>query len=88
MATVIRLRRKGKKKTPFYHVVVMDSRNCRDGNCVDQLGTYNPLVDSPEGLSLNKEKASEWVKKGAQISQTVRSLFVKSGILEKVPTRK
>ncbi len=83
MATVIRLKRVGRKKVPFYHVVVMDSRNRRDGRGVDELGTYDPLIDTEDAIRLNKEKATDWLKKGAQPSQTVKSLFVRSGILEK-----
>ncbi len=88
MATTIRLRRGGRKKEPFYHVVVMDSRNRRDGRCIDDLGTYNPLIDFSVGTSLNKDKAVDWMKKGAQPSQRVRSLFVKSGILERTEQKK
>lgn len=82
MATVIRLtRRGGRKKKPFYHVVVIDSRSRRDGRSVDEIGTYDPLISN--GCTLNKEKAVDWMKKGARPSQTVKSLFVKSGIIEK-----
>lgn len=88
MATVIRLKRGGRNKKPFYHVVVTDSRNPRDGRYIEQIGTYDPMKDSIEGFSLNAEKAVDWMKKGARPSRTVKSLFTKSGVMEKVEQQK
>jgi len=82
------LRREGKKKNPFYHVVVMDSRNRRDGRCIEQIGTYGPLVNQEEKFFLNKDKASDWLKKGARPSQTVRGIFVRAGIIDKAVAQK
>ncbi len=77
----IRLRRMGAKKAPFYRIVVADSRAPRDGACVEELGYYNPL-SNPVELNVNNEKAVQWVKKGAQPTETVRALLKKSGAIE------
>lgn len=69
---VIRLSRKGSKKRPFYHVVVADRRNPRDGSFIENVGTYDPKDTT---LALNFEKIGEWISKGAQPSDTVRSLI-------------
>ena len=79
MAVKIRLRRMGAKKQPFYRVVVADSRYPRDGRCIEEIGTYNPMVD-PAEIKIDSEKATEWVKKGAQPTDTVKSLFKRAGI--------
>ena len=78
----IRLTRMGDKKSPFYRVVVADSRAPRDGKFVDILGTFNPLTD-PAEIKINNEKAVEWIKNGAQPTDTARALLVKSGAIEK-----
>lgn len=83
MAVKIRLRRMGAKKAPFYRVVVADSRSPRDGRFIEELGYYNPLTE-PVTFSVNGEKAAEWIKKGAQPSDTVKRLFEKAGISEKL----
>ena len=70
----IRLSRRGKKKRPFYRIVVTDIRTKRDGAPIDQIGTYDPLSKS---LKIDKEKAAEWIKKGAKPTETVLTLLKK-----------
>ena len=77
----IRLRRMGAKKAPFYRIVVADSRAPCDGAFVEELGYYNPFVN-PVELIVNNEHAAEWIKKGAQPTDTVRALLKKSGAIE------
>ncbi len=74
MGLVIRLRRHGSRKKPFFRIVVADSRSPRDGRFVDQLGTYDPAFDPPK-VTLRKEQAELWLKSGAQPSETVRKLM-------------
>jgi small subunit ribosomal protein S16 len=71
---VIRLRRAGSKKRPFFRVVVTDSRAARDSSFVEVLGHYNPRT-TPETLKLDRERVEFWVKRGAQASDTVRTLL-------------
>ena len=73
----IRLRRIGAKKAPFYRVVVAESRYARDGRFVEEIGTYNPLVD-PEEVKIDLEKAADWMAKGAQPTDTVKVLLKKA----------
>lgn len=80
MAVKIRLRRMGAKKTPFYRIVVADSRFPRDGRFIEELGYYNPLKN-PIELKVNDEKVKNWIKNGAQPTDTVKSLFKKFEIL-------
>ena len=80
MAVKIRLRRMGAKETPFYRIVVADSRFPRDGRFIEELGYYNPLKD-PIELKVNDEKVKNWIKNGAQPTDTVKSLFKKFEIL-------
>ncbi len=82
MAVKIRLTRLGDKKSPFYRVIVADSRSPRDGRFIDLIGTYNPLVD-PAEIKIDAEKAKKWLANGAQPTDTARALLVKSGIIEK-----
>jgi len=82
MAVKIRLRRMGAKKNPFYRIVVADSRSPRDGRFIEQIGTYNPLLD-PAEVKIDEEKALDWMAKGAKPSDTVRNLFSKEGIMKK-----
>ncbi|NLP37213.1 MAG: 30S ribosomal protein S16 [Firmicutes bacterium] len=79
MAVRIRLKRVGAKKRPFYRIVVADSRSPRDGAFIDEIGYYNPTTE-PVTLNVDSEKAQEWLQKGAQPSDTVRSLLAKAGI--------
>lgn len=80
MAVKIRLRRMGAKKAPFYRVVVADSRYPRDGRFIEEIGTYDPLKD-PAEIKIDAEKAQQWIKNGAQPTDTVKVLFKKTGIL-------
>lgn len=82
MAVKIRLTRLGDKKSPFYRVIVADSRSPRDGRFIDLLGTYNPLTD-PAEIKIDNEKARTWIKNGAQPTDTARDILVKSGAIEK-----
>ncbi len=81
MAVKIRLTRLGDKKTPFYRVVVADSRSPRDGKYIDLLGTYNPLTN-PAEIKIDNEKAQKWLKNGALPTETAKSVLVKSGAIE------
>jgi small subunit ribosomal protein S16 len=80
MAVKIRLRRMGAKKAPFYRIVVADSRFPRDGRFIEEIGSYNPLLD-PAEINIDGEKAKKWLANGAQATETVKSLFKKSGVL-------
>ena len=82
MAVKIRLTRMGDKKSPFYRVVVADSKSPRDGKFIDIIGTYNPLKD-PAEIKIDSEKASKWLKDGAQPKQKAKNILVKSGVIEK-----
>jgi len=73
----IRLRRAGRAKKPAYRVVVADSRSPRDGRFIEIIGHYDPLTDPPT-IKIQMEKASEWIKKGAQPSNTVRALMARA----------
>ncbi|MBQ3551943.1 MAG: 30S ribosomal protein S16 [Clostridia bacterium] len=81
MMVKIRLRRMGAKKAPFYRIVVADSRAPRDGAFVEEIGYYNPLTN-PAELKVDSERASYWIKCGAQPTDTVRGLLKKSGVLK------
>ena len=76
----IRLRRLGAKKAPFYRIVVADSRFPRDGRFIEEIGTYNPLTD-PVEIKIDSERAQQWIKNGAQPTDTVRVLLKKTGVL-------
>ena len=80
MPARIRLQRHGKKNQPFYHIVVADGRAPRDGKFIEKLGTYNPLTN-PATIDLNFDRAVEWVKNGAQPSDTVRRILSYKGVL-------
>ncbi len=77
MAVHIRLRRAGRAKKPAYRVVVADSRCARDGRFIEVIGHYNPLT-SPPTIKIELEKAAAWIKKGAQPSNTVRTLLARA----------
>ncbi len=82
MAVKIRLKRMGAKKSPFYRIVVADSRSPRDGRYIEVVGTYNP-VTQPAKVEINEELALKWLQDGAKPSDTVRNLFSTQGIMEK-----
>ena len=75
----IRLRRMGAKKAPFYRIVVADSRYPRNGRFIEELGYYDPMKE-PAEIKLDVEKAKDWISKGAQPTETVRSLLKKNGV--------
>ena len=76
----IRLRRMGAKKAPYYRIVVADARSPRDGRCIEEIGTYNPLTN-PATVTVDVEKAQSWIKNGAQPTDTVRTLLKNAGVL-------
>ncbi|MBL7750757.1 MAG: 30S ribosomal protein S16 [Chitinophagaceae bacterium] len=80
MPVKIRLQRHGSKKRPFYFIVVADGRSPRDGKFIQKLGTYNPLT-IPATISLDRQKALEWLNKGAQPTDTVRRILSFKGVL-------
>ena len=82
MAVKIRLTRFGDKKSPFYRVVVADSRVARDGKYIDLIGTYDPLKN-PAEIKLDADKAKAWLANGAQPTDTAKSLLVQAGVIEK-----
>ena len=81
MAVKIRLKRAGAKKAPFYRVVVADSRYPRNGRFIEELGYYNPLT-TPVDIKIDLEKAKAWVEKGAQPTETAKSLLKKAGLTD------
>ncbi|PRO65253.1 30S ribosomal protein S16 [Alkalicoccus urumqiensis] len=87
MAVKIRLKRMGAKKSPFYRVVVADSRAPRDGRFIEEIGTYNPLKN-PVEFSVDEEKAVKWMLEGAKPSDTVRNLFSRQGLMEQLHNAK
>ena len=70
----IRLQREGKKKAPFYHIVVADSKSPRDGKIIEKIGTYDPMTE-PSTIVLDQEKVAQWIKNGAQPTDTVKALI-------------
>jgi small subunit ribosomal protein S16 len=87
MATRIRLRRLGAKKRPFYRVVVADQRAPRDGRFIENIGKYHPL-DDPSLIEIDEDRALHWLRVGAQPSDQVRNLMVKTGIWDKFVTER
>ncbi len=87
MAVKIRLKRMGSNKKPFYRIVVADSRSPRDGKFIEEIGFYNP-VSQPKQVKINDEKAVKWLSNGAQPTDTVKTLFVKNGVMEKFEASK
>ncbi|HEL1668920.1 TPA: 30S ribosomal protein S16 [Streptococcus suis 2651] len=87
MAVKIRLTRMGSKKKPFYRINVADSRAPRDGRFIETVGTYNPLL-AENSVTLKEEHVLEWLAKGAQPSDTVRSLLSNAGVLKKFHEQK
>ncbi|UIR56131.1 30S ribosomal protein S16 [Sphingobacterium sp. SRCM116780] len=82
MATKIRLQRHGKKGRPFYHLVVADARAPRDGKFIERIGSYNPNTN-PATIVLDFEKALDWMNKGAQPTDTARTILSDKGVLYK-----
>ena len=82
MAVKLRLRRMGSKQRPFYRIVVADSRSPRDGRFIEVVGTYNP-IDKKNQVTLDEEKVMTWLTKGAQPTDTVKSILAKSGVIAK-----
>ena len=80
MAVKIRLRRMGAKKSPFYRIVVADSRFPRDGRFIEEIGYYNPM-EEPSVVKVDPEKAKKWVAIGAQPTATEKALFKKHGVI-------
>lgn len=80
MAVKIRLKRIGAKKRPYYRIVVSDSREKRNGNIIESIGTYSPLEE--QRFNLDNEKALEWLKKGAQPTDTTRNILSDAGVME------
>ena len=81
MAVKIRLKRMGANKKPFYRIVVADVRAPRDGKFIEELGYYDPMKE-PKEIKIDEELAKKWLANGAQPTDTVKSLFKKSGILQ------
>ncbi len=79
MAVKIRLKRLGKKKAPFYRVVVADARAPRDGKFIEEIGTYDPTKD-PSVIKVDEEAAKKWLATGAQPTETVSKIFKIAGI--------
>ena len=76
----IRLRRMGAKKAPYYRIIVADSRSPRDGRCIEEIGIYDPLTE-PATIAVDAEKAQQWIKNGAQPTDTVKALLKKANVL-------
>ena len=76
----IRLRRMGAKKAPYYRIIVADSRSPRDGRCIEEIGTYDPLTE-PATIAVDAEKAQQWIKNGAQPTDTLKALLKKANVL-------
>lgn len=79
----LRLKRMGKKGSPFYRIVAADSRSPRDGRFIEQIGTYNP-TKAEEKVTLDKELAKKWLSNGAQPTDTVRSILSHEGVLKEM----
>lgn len=80
MAVKIRLRRMGAKKAPFYRIIVADSRSPRDGKCIEEIGYFDPMKE-PKVVKVDAEKAAQWIKNGAQPTDTVKALLKENGII-------
>ena len=81
MAVKIRLTRMGKKKNPFYRIVVADERTRRDGAPIEEIGYYDPMTN-PATVKIDAEKATKWLNNGAQPTETVRTLLKKTEIIK------
>lgn len=87
MAVKLRLKRMGSKKKPFYRIVAADSRSPRDGRFIEIVGTYD-VLSKEDNVKLDEEKVLNWLDKGAQPTETVRSILSKQGILAKHKNKK
>jgi small subunit ribosomal protein S16 len=87
VAVKIRLSRHGRHKRPFYRIVVADSRMPRDGRFIEILGTYDPLA-KPVAIQVKQDRAVEWLRKGAQATDTVQYLLNKIGVLKQFSSAK
>ena len=87
MAVKMRLKRMGKKRNPIYRIVVADARSPRDGKFIEEIGYYNP-VSQPKQVKINDEKAVKWLSNGAQPTDTVKTLLVNNGVMEKFEASK
>ncbi|MCB0558399.1 MAG: 30S ribosomal protein S16 [Lewinellaceae bacterium] len=82
MSVKIRLQRKGRRKRPFYHIVVADARSPRDGKFIERLGSYNPMT-KPATIEVDRDKAYQWLMNGAQPTDTVRAILSFKGVYYK-----
>jgi small subunit ribosomal protein S16 len=80
MAVKIRLQRRGRKKLPLYHIVIADSRSPRDGRFIENIGSYNPLT-KPATIDIDRDKAFDWLMKGAEPTDTVRAILKFKGVM-------
>ncbi len=80
MAVKIRLQRRGRKKAPFYHIVIADARAPRDGAFIEKIGTYNPMT-KPATIDLDNDRAFQWLKDGAQPTDTARAILRFKGVM-------
>ena len=87
MAVRLRMRRMGSKKRPFYRIVAADSRFQRDGRFLETIGNYDPK-EEPYKFHIDREKVFNWLEKGAQMSDTVKSLLRKEGIVQEFNLKK
>jgi small subunit ribosomal protein S16 len=82
MAVKMRLTRMGDKKSPFYRIVIADSRTARDGAYIDKVGNYNPTTQ-PAEIVIDEVKAKDWLAKGVQPTETVKNILVNKGVIPK-----
>lgn len=80
MPVKMRLQRRGRRKQPFYHIVIADARAPRDGKFIEKIGTYNPMT-SPATIDIDRDKAFDWLGKGAKPTETVRAILRFKGVL-------
>ena len=79
MAVKMRLSRKGRKKAPFYHIIIADARSPRDGKFIEKIGTYNPMT-KPATIEIDRMAAFDWLSKGAQPTDTVKAILRFKGV--------
>ena len=79
MSVKIRLARRGRKKKPYYHIIIADARSPRDGKFIENIGSYNPMT-VPASIELDRDKAYDWLMKGAQPTNTVRAILKFQGV--------